>query len=59
MSKDNLFLHDSKAEEIIMQVDYDFKTLKQSKWLSMFMSVRALIIDESVINIFMSILSQL
>lgn len=46
MSKDNLFLHDSKAEEIITQVDYDFKTLKQSKWLSMFMSVRALIIDE-------------
>lgn len=30
MSKDNLFLHDSKAEEIITQVDYDFKTLKQS-----------------------------
>lgn len=46
MSKDNLFLHDSKAEEIISKIDYDFNSLKQSKWLSMYMSVRALIIDE-------------
>ncbi len=46
MSRDNLFLHDPYAEEIISKVDYDFKTLKQSKWLSMFMSVRALVIDE-------------
>lgn len=46
MSKDKLFLHDPKAEEIISKIDYDFKSLKQSKWLSMFMSVRALIIDE-------------
>ena len=46
MSKDNLFLHDSKAEEIISKIDYDFNLLKQSKWLSMYMSVRALIIDE-------------
>lgn len=46
MSRDNLFLHDSKAEEIITKIDYDFNSLKQSKWLSMFMSVRALIIDE-------------
>ena len=46
MSKDNIFLHDPKAEEIISKIDYDFKSLKQSKWLSMYMSVRALIIDE-------------
>lgn len=46
MSRDNLFLHDSKAEEIISKIDYDFNSLKQSKWLSMYMSVRALIIDE-------------
>ena len=46
MSKDNLFLYDPKAEEIISKIDYDFNLLKQSKWLSMYMSVRALIIDE-------------
>lgn len=46
MSKNNLFLHDPKAEEIISKIDYDFNLLKQSKWLSMYMSVRALIIDE-------------
>ena len=46
MSKNNLFLHDPKAEEIISKIDYDFNSLKQSKWLSMYMSLRALIIDE-------------
>ena len=46
MSKDKLFLHDPKAEEIISKIDYDYNSLKQSKWLSMYMSVRALIIDE-------------
>ena len=46
MSKDNLFLKDFKAEEIISKVNYDFKCLKQSKWLSMYMSLRSLIIDE-------------
>ena len=46
MSKDKLFLYDPKAEEIISAIDYNFDSLKQSKWLSMFMSVRALIIDE-------------
>lgn len=46
MSKNKVFLHDSKAEEIISKIDYDFSSLKQSKWLSMYMSVRALIIDE-------------
>ena len=46
MSSDNVFLNDPKAEEIISKIDYDFKSLKQSKWLSMYMSLRALIIDE-------------
>jgi len=46
MSKQGLFLKDKKAEEIISKIDYNFKSLKQSKWLSMYMSLRALIIDE-------------
>jgi len=46
MSKKNIFLHDPKAEEIIEKLDYDFSSLKQSKWLSMYMSLRSLIIDE-------------
>ena len=46
MSRDNLFLHDSKAEEIISKIDYDLSSFKQSKWLSMYMSVRALLIDD-------------
>lgn len=46
MSKKSLFLHDYKAEEIIDKVDYDFKSLKQSKWLSMYMSLRASLLDE-------------
>ncbi len=46
MSKNNLFIKDSKAEEIISEVDFNFNELKQSKWLSMYMAVRAKIIDE-------------
>jgi O-methyltransferase involved in polyketide biosynthesis len=46
MSKQDLFLKDTKAEEIMSKINYDFKSLKQSKWLSMYMSLRALIIDE-------------
>lgn len=46
MSKNNLFIRDSKAEEIISKVDFDFSKLKQSKWLSMYMALRAKIIDE-------------
>ena len=46
MSRQSLFLKDKKAEEIISKIDYDFKSLKQSRWLSMYMSLRALIIDE-------------
>ena len=46
MSEKGIFLNDPKAEEMISEVDYDFNKLKQSKWLSMFMSLRALILDE-------------
>ena len=46
MSKERKFLHDPKAEEIISKIDYNFTSLKQSKWLSMYMSVRAMLIDE-------------
>jgi O-methyltransferase involved in polyketide biosynthesis len=46
MSKQGLFLKDKKAEEIVSKIEHDFKSLKQSKWLSMYMSLRALIIDE-------------
>lgn len=46
MSKNNIFIHDPKAEEIINKINFDFDSLKQSKWLSMYMSVRAVIIDK-------------
>jgi len=46
MSKQNLFIKDKKAEEIINNVEYNFKKLKQSKWLSMYMAARARQIDE-------------
>ena len=46
MSKNNLFIKDPKAEKIISKVKFDFNELKQSKWLSMYMAVRAKIIDE-------------
>ena len=46
ISKDNLFFKDEKAEEIVLSVNYDLKGLKVSKWLSMYLSLRALIIDE-------------
>ena len=46
MSKKKNILHDPKAEEIISEVDYDFGKLRQSEWLSMFMSLRASILDE-------------
>ena len=46
ISKKKLFFEDLKAEEIINRIDYDFGKLKQSNWLSMFLSVRASILDE-------------
>ena len=46
MSKNKLFINDPKAEEIISKVNFNFDNLKQSKWLSMYMAVRAKIIDE-------------
>lgn len=41
MSKNNLFINDPKAEEIISKVKFNFEDLKQSKWLSMYMALRA------------------
>ena len=41
MSKNNLFIDDPKAEEIISEMDFNFSRLKQSKWLSMYMALRA------------------
>lgn len=46
MSKTGLFLRDPKAEEIVANVDFDFTKLKQSKWLSMFLSLRAKLLDD-------------
>jgi len=46
MSRKKWFINDQKAEEIINSIDYNFNNLKQSKWLSMYMAVRAKIIDE-------------
>ena len=46
MSKNKLFINDPKAEEIIDSINFNFSELKQSKWLSMYMAVRAKIIDE-------------
>lgn len=46
MSKEKVFLHDKKAEEIISKINYDFNSLKQSKYLSMYMSLRAMLIDK-------------
>lgn len=45
-SKKGLFLNDSKALEIVEKVDFDFANLKLSKWLMMYMAVRALVMDE-------------
>lgn len=45
-SSNNVFLQDKKAVEIISKIDYDFKLLKQSKYLSMYLSLRAMLIDK-------------
>ena len=41
MSKNKKIIKDTKAEEIIKSIDFDFSKLKQSKWLSMYMALRA------------------
>lgn len=46
MSKKKLFINDLKAEEIISKINFNFKKLKQSKWLSMYMALRSKIIDD-------------
>ena len=44
MSKENIIIKDTKAEEIVSMEGLN--KLKQSKWLSMYMSLRTVIIDE-------------
>lgn len=48
MSKENLFLKDLKAEEIINKVNYHFDELNQSKWLSMYLATRTAVLDRMV-----------
>lgn len=44
-SKQNIFLKDEKAEEIVNNINFDFKSLEINKWLSMYLSLRTSIID--------------
>lgn len=46
MSKENLFIKDPKAEEIINNIDFNFDELKQTKWLSMYLAIRSRILDD-------------
>ena len=48
VSKKYQFFKDVKAEEIVNSVNYDFSKLKQSKWLSLFLATRSLIMDNLV-----------
>lgn len=48
MSQKELFVDDPKAEEIIKNVEFDLKALKQSAYLSMYMAARAAIFDDIV-----------
>lgn len=45
MSKNGIFINDKKAEEIINSINDENKNLKVSKWLSLYMSLRATIFD--------------
>ena len=44
MSKENLFIKDLKAEQIINEIDCS--SLKQNKYLSMYLAIRAKILDD-------------
>jgi O-methyltransferase involved in polyketide biosynthesis len=46
MSKSNLIIKDKKAEQIIKSISYDFNKLKVAKKIQIFMSLRAVIIDD-------------
>ena len=48
MSEQNLIIKDTKAEEIINKINYDFSKVKNSKYLSMYMALRARILDNLV-----------
>lgn len=45
MSKKEIFIKDKKAEEIINDIDNENKELKVSKWLSLYITLRATIFD--------------
>lgn len=46
MSKSNKIITDKKAEEVVDSVDYDFSKLKVAEKIQIFMSLRAVIIDD-------------
>lgn len=46
MSKSNMIIKDKKAEQIINSINYDFSKLKLAKKIQIFMSLRAVIIDD-------------
>ena len=46
MSREGKILSDKKAEEIVSSIDYDFSKTKISKYLSIYMGIRAAIIDD-------------
>lgn len=50
MSRNSKIIKDKKAEEIIGKIDFDFKKLKISKKIQVFMSLRAAIIDDYTVN---------
>lgn len=46
MSKSNKIIKDKKAEQIINSINYDFSKLRVAKKIQIFMSLRAVIIDD-------------
>mgnify|MGYP001371617320 CR=1 FL=1 len=50
MSREGIILSDKKAEEIVNSIDYDFSKNKSSKFVDIYMSLRAAIIDDYTKN---------
>jgi O-methyltransferase involved in polyketide biosynthesis len=46
MSREGKILSDNKAEEIVSSIDYDFSKIEKSKYLNIYMGIRAAIIDD-------------
>lgn len=46
MSREGRILSDKKSEEIVNNIDYDFSKNKTSKYLNIYMGIRAAIIDD-------------